>query len=43
MIVEGSVDAVLKAAATLTVRRLVTLDSDLEDSFLAYYHDDQPE
>ena len=42
LVVEGSVDAALKAAATLTVRRLVTLDSDLEDSFLAYYHDDQP-
>ena len=35
LVVEGSIDAALKAAATLTVRRLVTLDSDLEDSFLA--------
>ncbi len=42
LVVQGSVDAALKAAATLTVRRIVTIDSDLEDSFLAYYHDDQP-
>jgi ABC-2 type transport system ATP-binding protein len=39
LVVEGSVDAVLKAAATLNVIRLVTLDTDLEDVFLAYYRE----
>lgn len=35
--VEGSVDAVVKAAAALDVRRIVTVEADLEDVFLAYY------
>jgi ABC-2 type transport system ATP-binding protein len=42
LVVEGSVDAALKAAAHLTVARIVTLDTDLEDVFLAYYRDDDP-
>ena len=42
LVVEGSVDAALKAAAQLTVVRVVTLDTDLEDIFLAYYRDDDP-
>lgn len=39
--VEGSVDAVLKAAARHEVVRIVTHDADLEETFLAYYRDDQ--
>jgi ABC-2 type transport system ATP-binding protein len=35
--IQGSVDAAVKACAALTVQRLVTLDTDLEDTFLAYY------
>ena len=42
LVVEGSVDSALKAAAQLTVVRIVTLDTDLEDIFLAYYRDDEP-
>jgi hypothetical protein len=43
LVVEGSVDAALKAASSrLTVFRIVTLDTDLEDVFLAYYRDDEP-
>ncbi|MGW5153698.1 hypothetical protein [Rhodococcus koreensis] len=37
LVVEGDVDAVLKTAATLPVRRIVTHDTDLEDVFLDYY------
>ena len=40
LVVEGSVDAALKAASQLTVVRIITLDTDLEDIFLAYYRDD---
>jgi ABC-2 type transport system ATP-binding protein len=39
LVIEGAVDPALKAAARLTVRRIVTLDADLDDIFLAYYHD----
>ena len=35
--VEGSVDAVIKAAARLDVRRIVTHEPDLEDAFLELY------
>jgi ABC-2 type transport system ATP-binding protein len=41
VVVEGSVDAVIKAAATLNVRRIVTHESDLEDVFLEFYKDEQ--
>ena len=37
VVVEGSVERVIRAAATLDVRRLVTHDTDLEDVFLRYY------
>lgn len=37
LVVEGSVDAVIKAAATLTVERIHTPGQDLEDLFLEYY------
>jgi ABC-2 type transport system ATP-binding protein len=42
LVVEGSVDGVLKAAAGLEVRRIVTHDADLEEVFLGYYRDDRP-
>jgi ABC-2 type transport system ATP-binding protein len=41
VVVEGSVDAVVKTAATLSVRRLVTHDDDLEDVFVAYYREQE--
>ena len=37
LVVEGSVDRVVKAAAALEVRRVVTHEADLEDVFLRYY------
>ncbi len=40
VVVEGSVDRVIKAAAPLTVHRIVTHETDLEDVFLAYYQGD---
>ena len=40
LVVEGSVDAVIKVAATMPVRQIVTHETDLEDVFLAYYRDD---
>jgi ABC-2 type transport system ATP-binding protein len=40
VVVEGSVDRVLKGAAGLNVRRIVTHDTDLEDIFLGYYQGD---
>ena len=40
VVVEGTVDRVIKAAAGLDVRRLVTHDADLEDVFLRYYQGD---
>lgn len=40
LVVEGEVDRVIKAAAKLPVRRIVTHETDLEDVFLEYYKDD---
>jgi ABC-2 type transport system ATP-binding protein len=37
LVVEGSMDAVVKRAATLPVVRLVTHEADLEEVFLGYY------
>ena len=37
VVVEGSVDAVIKAAGALTVERVVTHAADLEQVFLGYY------
>jgi ABC-2 type transport system ATP-binding protein len=37
LVVEGSVDAVVKAAAGLEVHRIVSHEADLEDVFLGYY------
>jgi ABC-2 type transport system ATP-binding protein len=37
VVVEGSVDGVIKAAATVEVVRIVSHESDLEDVFLRYY------
>ena len=39
VVVEGPVDAVVKQAAKLNVRRVITRDTDLEDVFLRYYKD----
>jgi ABC-2 type transport system ATP-binding protein len=39
LVIEGSVDAVIKAAAHEEVLRVVSHDADLEDVFLAYYRD----
>jgi ABC-2 type transport system ATP-binding protein len=39
LVVEGSVDPVIKAAAGHEVLRIVTHDTDLEDVFLSYYRD----
>ncbi|MDQ3896963.1 MAG: ABC transporter ATP-binding protein [Actinomycetota bacterium] len=39
LVVEGSVDAALKAAARLHVDRIVTHEADLEELFLEYYRD----
>ena len=40
--VEGSVDAVIKAAARLPVERITTRAADLEEVFLDYYRDGAP-
>jgi ABC-2 type transport system ATP-binding protein len=40
LVVEGSVDRVVKAAARFDVVRVVTHEADLEDVFLAYYEED---
>lgn len=37
LIVEGSVDPVIKAAATLNVQRIVTHETELEEVFLEFY------
>ena len=37
VVVEGSVDAVIKAAASMEVVRIVSHEADLEDVFLRYY------
>ncbi|HVM02748.1 MAG TPA: ABC transporter ATP-binding protein [Acidimicrobiales bacterium] len=39
LVVEGSVDAALKAAARLTVERVVTHEADLAEVFLEHYRD----
>ncbi len=39
LVVEGSVDGVVKAAAALPVVRIVTHDESLEDIFLGYYEE----
>ncbi len=39
VVVEGPVDAVIKEAAKLNVRRIITRETDLEDVFLEYYKD----
>jgi ABC-2 type transport system ATP-binding protein len=41
LVVEGSVDGVIKAAAGLEVLRIVSHETDLEDVFLRYYEGDQ--
>ncbi len=43
LVVEGSVDAALKAAAGLSVDRIVTHEADLEEVFLDYYREDGAE
>ncbi len=40
LVVEGSMDAVIKRAATLPVERLITHQADLEEVFLSYYERD---
>lgn len=37
LVVEGSMDQLIKRAATLTVVRLITHEADLEEVFLSYY------
>lgn len=37
LVVQGSVDGVIKAAATMEVQRIVSHETDLEDVFLRYY------
>ena len=39
LVVQGSVDRVVKAAAQLEVHRIVTHDEELEDAFLSYFKD----
>jgi ABC-2 type transport system ATP-binding protein len=39
LVVEGSVDPVIKAAARLDVVSIATREADLEDVFLTYYQD----
>jgi ABC-2 type transport system ATP-binding protein len=41
VVVEGSVDRVVKAAATLRVDRIVTHEGDLEEAFLRFYQEDE--
>src|SRR5262245_11985359 len=41
LVVEGSVDPVLKSAAGLTVQAITTHQADLEDVFLTYYQDEE--
>jgi ABC-2 type transport system ATP-binding protein len=40
VVVEGSVDRVIKAASGLEVLRVVTHETDLEDVFLGYYQEE---
>jgi ABC-2 type transport system ATP-binding protein len=39
VVVEGPVDPVIKEAAKVNVRRIITRETDLEDVFLQYYKD----
>jgi ABC-2 type transport system ATP-binding protein len=41
--VEGSVDALVKAAARHEVLNLVSHEPDLEEIFLAYFREDEPD
>ena len=41
LVVEGSADAVVKAASTLTVHRIATPDTDLDDVFRSYYEEER--
>jgi ABC-2 type transport system ATP-binding protein len=41
LVVEGSVERVLRAAARLHAHRIVSPEADLEDVFLAFYQDDK--
>jgi ABC-2 type transport system ATP-binding protein len=43
IIVEGPVDAVIKEAAKLNVRRIITKETDLEDVFLDLYREEEDE
>jgi beta-exotoxin I transport system ATP-binding protein len=40
VVVEGSVDPVIKAAATMEVQRIETPGDELEEEFLSYYQED---
>lgn len=40
LVVEGSMDAVVKEAARFDLRNIVTNDADLEEVFLAYYEEE---
>ena len=42
LVVEGSIDAVVKAAANHTVERVIAGESDLEDAFLELYREAGP-
>ena len=37
LVIEGSADAAMKRAATFTIERVVSHDTDLEDAFLEFY------
>ncbi len=41
LVVEGSVDAVVKAAARMQVERITTSGTDLEEVFLDHYREDR--
>ena len=43
IVVEGPVDAVIKEAAKLNVRRIITKETDLEDVFLDLYREEEEE
>jgi len=43
LVIEGSIDDVIKKAATVEVRRVVSVDHDLEQLFLAFYTDEGDE
>ena len=41
LVVVGSVDRMIKAAATMEVQRIVSHEADLEDVFLRFYTSDE--